>query len=98
MINDILCDCVDELDRYLNDQIFDGTYQGELRDRILRLRNEAEYLRGLLDIPPGAQLPPEPVLFERIEAQRTRNVEDRCYVLASEAEALGWPKSPGGCS
>ena len=24
---------------------------GELRDRIIRLRNEAEYLRGLLDVP-----------------------------------------------
>ena len=74
MISDILCECVDEIDRYLNDPGLDATYEGELRDRIIRLRNEAEYLRGLLDVPPGVQLPPEPVLLERIEAQRTRNV------------------------
>ena len=92
MISDALCDCVNALDHYLNDHSFDDTYQGELRDRIIRLRNEAEYLRGLLDFPPGVQLPPEPVLLERIEAQRTRKVEDRCYLRASEAEALGWPK------
>jgi hypothetical protein len=91
MISDVLCTCVDELDRYLNDRIFDDTYQGELRERIIRLRSEAECLRGLLDLPPGVHLPPETVLLERIEAQRTRKVEDRCYVLASEAEALGWP-------
>jgi hypothetical protein len=93
MIGDVLVECVNELDQYLNDQIFDDTYQGELRYRIIRLRNEAEYLRALLDVPPGVQLPPEAVLLERIEAQRTRKAEDRRYVLASEAEALGWPKA-----
>lgn len=96
MISDVLVGCVNELDQYLNDQIFDDTYQGELRYRIIRLRNEAEYLRGLLDVPPGVQLPPEAVLLERIEAQRARKIEDRCYVLTSEAEALGWADAKGG--
>jgi hypothetical protein len=36
MISDALYECVNELDHYLNDQIFDDTYQGELRDRIIR--------------------------------------------------------------
>ena len=75
MISDVLVECVNELDHYLNDQIFDDTYQGERRYRIIRLRNEAEYLRGLLDVPPGVQLPPEAVLLERIEAQRTRRLK-----------------------
>jgi hypothetical protein len=93
MISDVFCECVIELDRYLNDPIFEDTYQGELRDGVIRLRNQAEYLRALLDVPPGVQLPPEAVLLERIEAQRPRKAEDRRYVPASEAEALGWPKA-----
>ena len=101
MISDALAGCVGELDRYLNDQIFDDSYHGDLRDRVIRLRNEAEYLRALLDAPPGVQLPPKAVLLDRIEAQRARKVEERCYVLASEAEALGWctpKKDAKGCS
>jgi hypothetical protein len=59
------------------------------------LRNEAEYLRSLLDVPPGVRLPSEAVLLERIDAQRSLTVEERRYVLASETEDLGWlsPKS-----
>jgi hypothetical protein len=91
MIRYILAQAVDDLDHYLND--FDRTYTGELRDRIIRLRNEAEYLRGLLDVPPGVRLPSEVVLLERIDAQRTWNVEDRCYVLASETKDLAWALS-----
>jgi hypothetical protein len=89
MISDILAQAVDDLDHYLND--FDRTYTGELRHRISRFRNEADYLRSLLDVPPGVRLPPEAVLLERIDAQRSLRVEDRCYFLVSEAEDLGWP-------
>lgn len=28
----------------------------------------------------------------RLHQQRTWRMEDRCYVLPSEAEALGWPR------
>src|SRR5260221_222475 len=75
MISDGLVEGVNELDHYLNDQIFDDTCEGDRRYRIIRLRNEGEYLRGLLDVPPGVQLPPEAVLLERIEAQRTRRLK-----------------------
>jgi hypothetical protein len=91
MISDILCECVDTLDHYLTSPTFDHVYSEELRDRIIRLRNEAEYLRSLLDVPPGVRLPSEAVLLERIDAQRSLRVEDRCYVLASETKDLGWP-------
>jgi hypothetical protein len=84
VISDVLSECVSDLDYYLNSQIFDDTYEGELRKRIIQLRNEAEYLRGVLDVPPGVRLPSEAVLMARIEAQRSWRVEDRCYVLASE--------------
>jgi hypothetical protein len=84
MISDVLCECVNELDHYLNSEAFDDTYQGKFRQRIIGLRNEAEYLGGLLDIPPGVPLPPEAVLLKRIGAQRARKIEDRCYVLASD--------------
>ena len=49
--------------------------------------NEAEYIRGILDTPPDCSLPPEPVLLDRIAAQRDRRVEDRRYVLTSEVDA-----------
>jgi len=95
MISDVLCECVSEIDYYLNSETFDDTYEGEFRERIIRLRNEAEYLRGLLDVPPGVRLPPEAVLMARIEAQRSRRVEDRCYVLASElCDGLGQGLNP----
>jgi len=90
MISDILCKCVMELDACLNSPTYDGACQGDLRERIIRLRNEAEYIRVILDTPPDCSLPPEPVLSERIAAQRDRKVEDRRYVLASEVDALGW--------
>ena len=94
MISDILFECVVELDTYLNSQTYDGRYQRDLRERIIGLRNEAEYIRVILDVPPDCALPPEPVLLERIAAQRDRRIEDRRYVLASEADALGWHR-PG---
>jgi hypothetical protein len=50
MIGDVLSGCVHRIDEYLNDPIFDRTYQGALRDRIIRLRNEAEHLRASLDL------------------------------------------------
>ena len=92
MISDTLSECVTDLDHYLNSPTFDGTYEGELRERIIRLRNEAEYIRLTLDVPPDCPLPPESVLLERIDQQRSRKKEHRCYVLASEVEDLGWPR------
>jgi hypothetical protein len=56
--------CIDD---YLNDPDFDRIYEGELRDRIIRLRNEAEYIRLVLDMSPRCSPPPEAVLSERIE-------------------------------
>jgi|SRR5580704_6327134 hypothetical protein len=86
MISDILFQCVVELDAYLNSPTYDRTCQGDLRERIIRLRNEAEYIRVILDTPPDCSLPPEPVLLDRIAAQRDRMVEDRRYVLRRELQ------------
>jgi hypothetical protein len=83
MISDTLSERVTDLDHYLNLPTFEGTYEGELRDRIIRLRNEAEYIGLTLDVLPHCPLPPESVLLERIDQQRSRKKEDRCYVLAS---------------
>jgi hypothetical protein len=54
VISDVLYELVNGIDWYLNDSSNDDIYQGERRERIIRLRNEAEYLRALLDAPPGA--------------------------------------------
>jgi hypothetical protein len=52
MISDILFQSVVDLDHYLNDSNFDRTYKGEIRERIIRLRDEAEYIRAILDTHP----------------------------------------------
>jgi hypothetical protein len=86
VISDVIYETVISLDCYLNNPTYDDIYQGESRERIIRLRNQAEDLRVLLDTPPGIQVPVD--LLDRIAEQRTGRVEDRRYC---EAEALGWP-------
>jgi hypothetical protein len=76
MISDILFQAVVDLDHYLNDPNFDRTYSGELRERIIRLRDEAEYIRFVLDTHPCDTPPNEAVLRERIAAD-LRQVRDR---------------------
>ena len=39
------------MDHYLNNPLYDDMYTGELRERIVRVRNEAESIRMLLDVP-----------------------------------------------
>lgn len=58
MISDVLHDAVDGLDDYLGDPLYDTMYSGELRDRLIKLRNEMSELREELDHPPAAPLPP----------------------------------------
>jgi hypothetical protein len=53
MISDILSQAVIDLDHYLTDANFDRTYGGEARERLIRLRNEADDLRSVLDTPPA---------------------------------------------
>ena len=70
MISDILFQSVIDLDHYLNDPNFDRTYNGEIRDRIIRLRDEAEYIRAVLDAHPCDTPPTEAVVREQIAADR----------------------------
>lgn len=49
MISDILSELGSELDYYLLDETFANTYTGPLRDRIMRLRDEAKSIQGILD-------------------------------------------------
>ena len=59
-----------ELDHYPEMGNFDGTYNGELRERIIRLRDEAEYIRVVLDTHPCDTPPNEAVLRDRIATDR----------------------------
>jgi hypothetical protein len=52
MISDILSEVVTNLDHYLNDPIYSTAYSGETRERLLRLRHDADELRSTLDVPP----------------------------------------------
>jgi hypothetical protein len=53
MISDIISQTVVDLDRYLTDPNFDRTYTGEVRQRVIRLRDEADSLCAVLDMPPA---------------------------------------------
>jgi hypothetical protein len=52
MISDVLFDAVQDIDRYLSDPVFNETYQGSLRTRILLVRHAMDDLREELDTPP----------------------------------------------
>jgi hypothetical protein len=73
----------------LNSQTYDGRYQRDLRERIIGLRNEAQYIRVILDVPPDCALPPEPVLLERIAAQRDRSIEIAAMCWPQKSTLLG---------
>ena len=49
MISDTLCELGWDLDHYLSDSTFRDMYTGPLRDRILRLKDEAESIRMILE-------------------------------------------------
>ena len=49
MISDTLAEAVQEIDRYLTDPAFQGTYQGAQRTRILLVTHAMEDLRRELD-------------------------------------------------
>jgi len=52
MISDVLADAIVEMDDYLSNRLYDDTYTGDLRTRILQVRAEMELLRIELDAPP----------------------------------------------
>ena len=43
-MSDFLAQAVDDLDYYFNDPLWDDEYNAEFRERIIRMRKEAEYL------------------------------------------------------
>jgi hypothetical protein len=48
VISDVLADAVAEIDDYLADSRFDIAYEGELRARIVRVRDEMEAMSAEL--------------------------------------------------
>jgi hypothetical protein len=70
MISDVLSDMVEGLDRYLSDRLYDDLYSGALRESIIRVRDDAEYLCFVLDTPNPAWDIPKNVVREQIEARR----------------------------
>jgi hypothetical protein len=46
MISDVLWDAVNEIDSYLTDDTFATTYEGEIRERIVKMRDENERSGG----------------------------------------------------
>ena len=56
-------------DRYLNDPHYDAMYCGSLRERITRVRDDAEYIRFVLDTPYPEWHLPEGFVRDRLEAR-----------------------------
>jgi hypothetical protein len=56
MISDVLSEMVADIDRYLENSVFDRVYEGEVRTRIIALRNQADAIRVDLDTPPFPRL------------------------------------------
>ncbi len=52
MISDVLSEAIAEIDRYLADDTY-GYGGSDLHERIMRVRNEMDLLRILLDTPPA---------------------------------------------
>jgi hypothetical protein len=70
MISDFLFEMVEGLDRYLNNPFYDDMYSGTLRESIIRMRDDAEYIRFVLDTPNPASDAPESFIREQIAARR----------------------------
>jgi len=51
MISDALSEAVDEIDRYLHHDHFDGVYAGDLRRDLKALRDQMDAMRRRLDLP-----------------------------------------------
>ena len=56
MISDVLCDAVDEINRYINDDTFSQVYAGKLRKDIISLRDNMDTMRIRLDTPPTPKI------------------------------------------
>jgi len=66
-----------DLDNYLTNADFDHVYIGDTRERIIRLRDEADNIRAALDMPPDEISPPEAVLSAEIEVTKTGGQDQR---------------------
>jgi hypothetical protein len=77
MISDILSQIVVDLDHYLTDPTFDHVYIGDNRERLFRLRDEADNIRAVLDMPPNEIPPPEAVLSAEIDVTGTSGDQDQ---------------------
>lgn len=53
MISDVLAETLAGIDRYLNDSAYADIYEGELRERLVNLRNEAAEIQRYLDTSPS---------------------------------------------
>jgi hypothetical protein len=81
MISDVLSKTVDDLDNYLNDPFWDKVYSGELRERIIRLREEVDEVRVLIDGKPGKT------------REQATNANDPHDIISNRRELLDWMKS-----
>ena len=98
MISDILANTINLIDRYLDDPAWNDTYTGEIRERIIRLRDEAEAIRAVLDKPPpdrsSSNIAPTPTSrqnwIDRMMLDETAFDMSTPYFSKSDLLKRGW--------
>lgn len=95
MISDVLSEAVNDIDGYLNDTRFLDTYSGDLRERIIALRNDMHAMRKELDTPPDLEF--NPVAIRQPESIREFQSIGRGLREAPEAQLTeGFELPPKG--
>lgn len=81
MISDVLSDAVHSINDYLENPTFANVYTGELREHVIKLRDEMTALRIVLDTPPSA--------MERLGNMETLSEQLRYAQVLQQARQLG---------
>lgn len=103
MISDIPSQAAMNIDHYLSQPDFDHVYVGEIRERLVTLRDEANDLRAELDLPPvaitAADDPPRQTGSTRSELVDRMMADETAFEIAtpcfSKSDLLkrGWTTS-----
>lgn len=64
MISDVLADAIVSIDSYLDNPAYAEVYSGDLRKRIIKLRNDMATVQAELDTPPGVSVSQKPLRTE----------------------------------
>lgn len=89
MVSDVLFEAVSGIDRYLNEPVFDNSYQGEFRRELVEIRNKMDAMRARLDDPAdGNKKMMIDWLAKNIKPEAKDEIILSAYHAAKEAERV----------